>query len=272
VPDPLAHFLFDRRKGHCEYFASAMAVMLRQLGIPARVVTGFQSGTYNPITGWHVIRTSDAHSWVEAYLDRRGWTTFDPTPPDPRPAAAGIWSRLAMLVDAADTFWREWVLEYDKERQVNIINETGHTFSFGSLLQLQAALRGAGDRAATAAQDYGLNIVLTITGVASILIVVPRLRGHFAARRQQRRLARGEVSAHDATLLYNRALSALRKRGFEKPPWLTPAEFAAVLPASNESVLLDDLTSAYHELRYGGRREAASRMLNLLARLETRRA
>ena len=68
--DPLAFFLFHRKKGHCEYFASAMAVMLRTLGIPSRVVTGFQSGIYNPISGSQLIRTSDAHSWVEAWLPR----------------------------------------------------------------------------------------------------------------------------------------------------------------------------------------------------------
>ncbi|MGH9645490.1 MAG: transglutaminaseTgpA domain-containing protein, partial [Bryobacteraceae bacterium] len=64
VADPLATFLFARKKGHCEYFASAMAVMLRTLGIPARVVTGFLGGVYNPMTGWQVVRASDAHSWV----------------------------------------------------------------------------------------------------------------------------------------------------------------------------------------------------------------
>ena len=57
VPDPMAHFLFERKKGHCEYFASAMAVMLRAIHIPSRVVTGFQSGVFNPFTGWHIIRT-----------------------------------------------------------------------------------------------------------------------------------------------------------------------------------------------------------------------
>ena len=80
VDDPLAYFLFVRKKGHCEYFASSMAVMLRTLGIPSRVVTGFQSGVYNPMTGWQVFRASDAHSWVEAWFEGRGWTTFDPTP------------------------------------------------------------------------------------------------------------------------------------------------------------------------------------------------
>src|SRR5262249_34514380 len=73
VADPLAHFLFERKKGHCEYFASAMAVMLRTLGIPSRVITGFQSGVYNPITHLQVVRASDAHSWVEAWINGRGW-------------------------------------------------------------------------------------------------------------------------------------------------------------------------------------------------------
>ena len=81
--DPLADFLFTRRRGYCEYFASAMAVMLRSIGVPARIATGFQSGLYNPITGLWVIRASDAHAWVEAWIPGNGWTTFDPTPPDP---------------------------------------------------------------------------------------------------------------------------------------------------------------------------------------------
>ena len=68
VADPLADFLFMRRKGYCEYFASAMAVMLRTLGIPSRLVTGFQMGVYNPISDLWVVRASDAHSWVEAWI------------------------------------------------------------------------------------------------------------------------------------------------------------------------------------------------------------
>src|ERR1019366_5904852 len=92
--DPIANFLFRRKKGHCEYFASAMAVMLRTIGIPSRVTTGFAGGVYNPISGWYVVRASDAHSWVEAYLPRLGWTTFDPTPPDPNPPQLSLASRL----------------------------------------------------------------------------------------------------------------------------------------------------------------------------------
>ena len=95
-----------------------MAVMLRSIGIPSRLVTGFQSGTFNPITELYVVRASDAHSWVEAWLPDRGWTTFDPTPIDPSTLMPSLWSQFALYADAADTFWQEWVLSYDLGRQL----------------------------------------------------------------------------------------------------------------------------------------------------------
>src|SRR5207237_6104679 len=80
--------------------------------------TGFQNGTLNPITDLYVIRASDAHSWVEAWLPGNGWTVFDPTPFDPNPPSASIWAKLALYADAADTFWQEWVVSYDLGRQL----------------------------------------------------------------------------------------------------------------------------------------------------------
>src|SRR5581483_6004743 len=78
--DPVAHFLFVRHEGHCEYFASAMAVMLRSLGIPARVVNGFRTGEFNDLTSEYVVRASNAHAWVETFFPGYGWVSFDPTP------------------------------------------------------------------------------------------------------------------------------------------------------------------------------------------------
>ena len=94
---PLAHFLLNDRAGHCEYFASAMAVMLREVWIPSRVATGFLGGTYNPLAGWYVVHASEAHSWVEAWIPGRGWTIFDPTPPDleQRAPAGADWGNSA---------------------------------------------------------------------------------------------------------------------------------------------------------------------------------
>src|SRR5271157_4766210 len=117
VPDPLAYFLFTRKKGHCEYFASAMTVMLRTAGIPARLATGFQSGVYNPITDFWLVRASDAHAWVEAWIPGHGWTTFDPTPPDPNRGSFALLTKLGLYLDAAGTFWQEWVVNYDISRQ-----------------------------------------------------------------------------------------------------------------------------------------------------------
>ena len=85
--DSVAYFLFQQRAGYCEHFASAMAVMARSIGIPARVVTGYAGGSYNPFTGLWEIHENDAHAWVEIYFGNAGWVPFDPTPGYDAPAA-----------------------------------------------------------------------------------------------------------------------------------------------------------------------------------------
>ena len=114
--DPVANFLFDRKQGHCEYFASAMAVMLRSLGIPSRLVNGFRGGELNEYSGQYIVRARDAHSWVEAYMPGHGWVSFDPTPAASS-LPTGAWSRIGLYVDAMTVFWREWVVNYDFARQ-----------------------------------------------------------------------------------------------------------------------------------------------------------
>jgi hypothetical protein len=270
VPDPLAHFLFERRKGHCEYFASSMAVMLRTLGIPSRVITGFQSGIFNPVSGWQMIRASDAHSWVEAYLPDSGWTVFDPTPPDATLRVPSLWTRAMFYVDAMDVFWQDWVLNYDLERQFTLaarMEESGRTFSMDGLNRLMGTLSEMKKRATDAAVENGLP-VLGAACVLTLLVFVrkPALRS-WSARRRVKQLRRGEVAAGDATLLYLRMLAILRRRGIEKPAWLTPVEFVRVLP-KDTAVLVQDLTFAYNDLRFGGNRQAAQHMMTLLDRLE----
>jgi transglutaminase-like putative cysteine protease len=268
VADPLATFLFARKKGHCEYFASAMAVMLRTLGIPARVVTGFLGGVYNPMTGWQVVRASDAHSWVEAWLPRRGWVTFDPTPPDPSPSSASLWTRAGLVLDAADQFWQDWVVGYDFERQITLaarMQESGRNFRFPWFGDAAARME-TGVRAARA---YAAGILALFALAALAILYGPSLLRKLRADLRVRRAQRGEAQASDATLLYERMLHVLERRGLRKPPWLTPAEFARVLPASELAMLVDDLTGAYNQFRFGGRRDAAPRMVRLLRRIET---
>jgi transglutaminase-like putative cysteine protease len=89
--DPVDYFLFDLKQDFCEYFASAMVILLREVGVPARLVEGFTTGTYDPATRAYVVREQDAHAWVEVYFPQYGWIEFEPTPsqpPFPRPDAA----------------------------------------------------------------------------------------------------------------------------------------------------------------------------------------
>src|SRR5256884_2285986 len=115
--DPLAHFLFEARAGHCEYFASAMAIMLRTLGIPSREVNGFLPGEYNDLAGDYIVRASDAHSWVEVYFPGDGWQVFDPTPSNLE-SGKGFLTRLGLYIDWLQVTWSDWVIGYDFAHQV----------------------------------------------------------------------------------------------------------------------------------------------------------
>jgi transglutaminase-like putative cysteine protease len=95
---PLDWFLFEGRRGHCEFFASALAMMLRSVGIASRVATGFSLHDANPITGFHEVRRLDGHAWVEAYLEGEGWILLEPTPFYPLPRA-GIERQIAEAMD-----------------------------------------------------------------------------------------------------------------------------------------------------------------------------
>jgi len=213
------------------------------------------------------VRASDAHSWVEAWFPNRGWMTFDPTPPDPNGTSGGLLSRVSLFFDAADQFWQDWVVGYDVNRQIVLasrMQESGRQMRFGWLDDAGAWLESG----ARSSRAYVIEILLGMAlGVAAIMYgpaLARRLRGHLRLRRAQR----GDAQASDATVLYERMLHLLERRGFQKPPWLTPAEFARVLPSSETALLVEDLTAAYNEVRFGGRRDAAPRMVWLLQRLE----
>ena len=267
VADPLAYFLFDRKKGHCEYFASSMAVLLRTIGIPSRVVTGFESGTYNSMTGWQVVRASDAHSWVEAWLDGRGWTTFDPTPPDTSAAAPGFLSKFSMIADAVDQVWQDWVVSYDMDRQIALVtrmHDSGRQMRFPRFDEIGTSFAKFGNAVARWAPLFGgLALVL-----AAWILASPSVKRWWQQRAHAQRLARGQTQRSDATILYENFLRLLEKRGVRKPPWLTPMEFVRVLTAPDLAALAAEATDAYNDLRFGGHAEAASRLTQAIEKLE----
>jgi len=122
--DPLQQFLFETRRGHCEYYATAMVVMLRTLGIPARLVNGFLGGQWNSVGDYLAVRQQDAHSWVEFFLPGYGWIPMDPTPTGTihRDRSTPLdWVRESY--GALRMIWLQWIIEYDLETQLRFLSE-----------------------------------------------------------------------------------------------------------------------------------------------------
>ena len=128
---PLDDFLFVSKRGHCEFFASSFAEILRLAGLPARLVGGYYGGLYNDLGGYYVVSEEMAHVWVEAYVAGKGWVTIDPSrlavnfPAATSPASRGLPQRLRMAVDAFSYYWNLTVINYDLERQLRLVNSVG---------------------------------------------------------------------------------------------------------------------------------------------------
>jgi len=131
--DPLDDFLFSSRRGHCEFYSTAMVVLLRELRVPARNVTGFIGGSYNRFGHYYAVRQGDAHSWVEVFLPDSGWQTFDPTPPaesEPRSELSGLFAFMRDVIEATGQRWDRYVVGYDLRQQVYLFESVSR---FGSL-------------------------------------------------------------------------------------------------------------------------------------------
>jgi hypothetical protein len=154
-------FLFDTRQGFCEHYASAFVTLMRALDIPARVVTGYQGGEYNPVDGYLTVRQSDAHAWAEVWLENRGWVRIDPTAAvapervqrggsraarQSGPAvnlgvgqrAFDLWRTLRFNWEAMENGWNQWVLSYSVERQRSLLRNLGLEPSGSALAVLLA--------------------------------------------------------------------------------------------------------------------------------------
>lgn len=271
-PDPLSDFLFNVRAGHCEYFATAMVVMLRTLRIPARVVNGFQTGEYNSAADAYVVRQADAHSWVEVYFpEADAWVTFDPTPADGRPAGTsgrGLSGSLRRYADALELFWLQYVVAYDRQGQRTLartihdqIGSYGSTVTqaadgLGARLSAWwAGSRGGGDAQTLTIRRVAFASALVVVLLLALLLVLRRAGLLKFARRRRR------SRAPDAKVVefYRRMTAALESRGLRRRADLTPLEFADEV--GTPEVL--SITRAYNRVRFGAQglsREEAERV------------
>ena len=275
--DPIAYFLFEAHRGHCEFFASAMAIMLRTLGIPSRLVNGFLQGAYNEVSGNYTVRASDAHTWVEVYFPSYGWVSFDPTPVAGREAQSHWLGRFGMYLDAVQTVWEEWVINYDFLHQITLARQlegTSREVTDDSRRFFRRHYRGM-VRAVLHTTDWLVErramalvvpvlCAMTVWVFLSKTIFIQWLR----ERRMLSRVQRGKFRPGDATLAYLRMLRLLSRRGLRRSSAQTPSEFAASVPGPAGN-LAREFTRLYLEARYGQATRRLPRLNALLVEIQS---
>jgi protein-glutamine gamma-glutamyltransferase len=275
--DPLADFLFHRKQGHCEYFASAMAIMLRDVGIPSRIITGFRGGEFNQLTESYILRARDAHAWVEAYIPGSGWVTFDPTPVGNAPAMTAM-RRFQLYMDAAREFWREWIINYDVTRQQQLTQKTvtstrdrfndlrvwGET-RYRNLLRLAREVNRSATRQP---RKVATTAVFILAGIILLLNLARLVR---IIRR--RAVARNPRSAPQsaASIWYERMASATAKAGYRRQPAQTPQEFAASIQEEPMRTAVARFTDRYEGARFNNSAEDAAELPGLYEEIEAKK-
>ncbi len=260
VAAPMTRFLIEKRPGHCEYFATAMAILLRLNGVPSRVVNGFYGGEYSELTGQAIIRQSDAHSWVEAWIPGRGWVTFDPTPPDPIGDSWSLLASLRTLFDEAEIAWDTYIVGLDLDDQRNALEEVRDRVDLalaGAVIRVRGLL-GALRRFLGGPGSWFLKAAL---GLGVLIALAALLRGSFAIVRAWRRRRGAPADLHPATRLFRRFEESLGRRGLSREPSVSPAAFARSADAP-------EIAAAFEVARYGppaGRRGALDELRRRIA-------
>ena len=256
--DPLAHFLFETRAGHCEYFASAMAIMLRTLGIPSREVNGFLPGEYNDLGGDYIVRASDAHSWVEAYFPGIGWQVFDPTPAGPDSGSSFL-TRLGMYVDWMEMTWNEWVIGYDFAHQVALaqnLQRSSKNWGDAARIWFERKQRN-GKRWLKAWQFQHGTLGYLLPAALVLLLVALRYNVPVELLRRFRLFLRIRASKavradpQLASRLYAELLRMMARRGLVRTETQTPFEFAAAVHSPQLAPAVWEFTQLYAHARFG---------------------
>ena len=234
----LEHFLFKRKEGHCEYFASAMVILLRSAGVPARLVNGFMGVEWNELGDYLIVRQNHAHSWVEAYLPGKGWTVYDPTPPDPNLGNLNELNMLEKSLDFMRMSWQRYIIRYSVHDQVQVIQyfrsgsrdaiqKLKNLFNWKTLINHSQKLSMA-----------FLFVILTVV----VYLVFKRRYGAFTISK------RPPISV----VLYQDMLRKLRKSGWVKNPSWTVREFLQSISSMPESKrnLISRITEFYEKHRF----------------------
>ncbi len=252
---PIEEFLFIRKTGYCEHYASAMVVLLRTLGIPARLATGFLAGEWNDFGHYYTVRQSDAHAWVEVFFPLSGWMTFDPTPNVIGAAPNQFLTSAGKLVDSIRLQWDRYVIRYSFRDQVSISHDArARASTYGERLWALATVSGQWIK--SVGQSVGEFFIPTrrlyITGSIVVLFLIVTtlfLRRRGAASRRTGTSDNQTV----ATGMYRQMLGLLELRGIRKLENTTPFEFARLVSRDGKHLapFVQPLTEWYCRVRFG---------------------
>jgi protein-glutamine gamma-glutamyltransferase len=258
--DPsLYHFLLERRAGHCEYFATAMTVLLRLRGVPSRVVIGFHGGRLNESGGYYVVRQGDAHAWVEVFREGVGWVRFDPTPEDGRGRGLDPPTFLQRLSDRWDAWQVRWVsgvLTFDRSAQQSLGRRISQAFD-----DVARAFGGDGGRDRG---DLGRILLFIVGGLVVSALVFLGLKRRAAGR------PGGDTMTPDARraqAVYRTFLSAVQSAGIERAPHHTPDEILGRIEARGDAAAArraEAVIRRYQASRFGARPLSADEARNLM--------
>jgi len=222
--DATEWFLFERREGHCEFYASALALMARAVGIPSRVVTGYVVAEYNEVSGVYVVRQSNAHAWVEALVAPRAWRTYDATPAadfqrihEPAPTRLAT---VRKLYDALEHLWVSMVVSYDDESRDSVLGDFSPEIDADTLTERFSARFAAGrGRLIRAAFLWSIGVFVgtVVLGLAVVVLVRTGLISRLLARLASLSPGRRGASTHAATRLARAIDARLGALGAPRP-------------------------------------------------------
>jgi transglutaminase-like putative cysteine protease len=271
--DPLTAFLYDMKRGHCEYFAGAMTLMCQSLGIPARMVVGFRCDEYNGTPGaqYYIVRQSHAHAWVEVRMPDNTWRTYDPTSGrDPRDRRnAGLWTRIKHAFDFLEYTWAANVVAYDRDSRDNVLASVDR-----QLINTAANSRMVFGNFHQHLYDAGLWLATRFVGpfIALMVIAMVGAIGWFLLekwrlRKRALRIGLEGLPEREQLLLarqlgfYDDLLRLLERRHITRPRHLTPLEFSDSLSFLPSEVYgtVRRLTELFYRIRFGGARLSPAR-------------
>lgn len=277
--NPIEGFLFKQKEGYCEYYATAMVIMLRSIGIPSRLVTGFLAGEWNEIGGYFTVRQKDAHAWVEVYFPKSGWMTFDPTPPALSNDQRMMLSLLSKFIDTLRLKWDRYIINYSIRDQVEAVKKTREKIRSvqDDLIRLYESIRRSMlniRKRFIASDQIPKRSILIIPVVLSLLsafyIYLYIKKGY---RPSLLYLGLRSAKSNQIIELYKKMLRLLERGGITKEKNTTPLEFALSLNIHNEEISRGvlEVTKTYYKVRYGHQplyREEISTILEIFLRMK----